>query len=207
MPGNLSAASRVPATSPLLKAAAAGCAAITLAACGVLRPAPARQPQHQPAPASRPAAVAAPSASGDVYALLPFNRQQLTAAAALAGQFTALYGTFRYDQPPAAYLARLEPLTTGALRAALAQGFTAPGLIQQRTTGKESAVSATAVTAIRDIAGSSVTFLVTARQDITIGGAASQVTTGYAVTVALTAGTWKVYAIELATAGQAGSIP
>jgi len=138
MPDNPPAASRVPAMSPLLKAAAAGCVAITLAACGVLRPAPASQPQHQPAPASRPAAAAAPPASGDGYALLPFTRQQLTEAAALAGQFTALYGTYRYDQPPAAYLARLEPLTTSALQSALAQGFTAPGLIQQRTTGKTS---------------------------------------------------------------------
>jgi len=206
MPGKPPAASRVPATSPLRKAAAAGCVAITLAACGVLRSAPASQPQHQPAPASRPPAAAAPPASGDGYALLPFARQQLTAAAALAGQFTALYGTYRHDQPPAAYLARLEPLTTSTLQAALAQGFTAPGLIQQRTAGKDNAVSTAAVTAIRDIGGTSVTFLVTARQDITSVGAASQVTTRYAVTVTLTAGTWKVYAIELATDGQAGSM-
>ncbi len=97
-------------------------------------------------------------------------------------------------------------LTTSVLQAALEQGFTAPGLSQQRTTGKENAVSTAAVTAIRDIGGTSVTFLVTARQDLAAAGAASQVTIRYAVTMTLTAETWKVYAIDLATDGQAGSM-
>jgi hypothetical protein len=148
-----------------------------------------------------------PPASPDIYRLLPFTHQQLTTAAALAGKFTALFGTYRYDQHLASYLARLKPLTTSSLQAALAQGAAAPGLIQQRTHGKTTATTSATVTAIRDIAGTSITFLVTADQRTTTAGVTHQRTQDYAITVTTTAKTWKVYAIELASAGQAGSMP
>jgi hypothetical protein len=148
-----------------------------------------------------------PPASPGSYRLLPFTQQQLTSAAALAGKFTALYGTYRYNQPLAAYLARLKPLTTSALQAVLAQGAVAPGLLQQRGQGKSTVTTSATVTAIRDIAGTSITFLVTAAQHTTTAGITRQHTQDYAVTVSITAGTWKVYAIELASAGQAGGMP
>jgi hypothetical protein len=148
-----------------------------------------------------------PSAGPGIYRLLPFTQQQLTSAATLAGRFTALYGTYRYNQSLASYLARLKPLTTSSLQTALAQGAAAPGLLQQRAQGKTTATTRATVTAIRDIAGTSITFLVTADQHTTTAGVTRQHTQDYAVTVTSTAGAWKVYAIELASAGQAGSMP
>lgn len=192
----------------LLRSVLAACAAIVLAACGVLVPAHAHQPSGPASARRRPAAVhSTPSAGPGIYQLLPFTQQQLTSAATLAGRFTALYGTYRYNQPPASYLARLKPLTTSSFQTALAQGAAAPGLLQQRAHGKATATSSATVTAIRDIAGTSITFLVTAEQHTTTAGVTRQHTQDYAVTVTTTAGTWKVYAIELASAGQAGGTP
>lgn len=192
----------------LLGSVLAACAAIVLAACGFLVPARAHQPSGPASARRQPAAVhSTPSAGHGIYRLLPFSQQQLTSAAALVGKFTALYGTYRYNQPPASYLARLKPLTTSSLQTALAQGAAALGLLQHRAEGKTTATTSATVTAIRDIAGTSITFLVTADQHITTAEVTRQHTQDYAVTVTATAGTWKVYAIELASAGQAGGMP
>ncbi len=192
----------------LLRSVLAACAALVLAACGVLVPAHAHQPSGPASVRRRTAAVhSTPPASPSIYRLLPFTQQQLTSAATLAGRFTALYATYRYNQPLASYLARLKPLTTSSFQTALAQGAAAPGLLQQRAQGKITATTSATVTAIRDIAGTSITFLVTADQHTTTAGVTRQHTQEYAVTVTTTAGIWKVYAIELASAGQAGGMP
>jgi hypothetical protein len=191
-----------------LRSVPAACAAFVLAACGVLVPAHAHQPSGPASAGRRPIAVhSTPLAGPCIYRLLPFTQQQLSSAAALAGKFTALYGPYRYNQPLASYLARLKPLTTSSFQAVLAQGAAAPGLLQQRAQGKTTATTSATVTAIRDIAGTSITFLVTADQHTTTAGVTRQHTQDYAVTVTATAGTWKVYAIELASAGQAGGMP
>jgi hypothetical protein len=191
-----------------LRCILAACAAFVLAACGVLIPARAHQPAGLSSAGRRPAtAPSTPPASPGIYRLLPFTQQQLTTAAALAGRFTTLYGTYRYNQPLASYLTRLKPLITSSLQTALAQGAAAPGLLQQRAQTKTTATTSATVTAIRDIAGASITFLVTADQHTTTAGVTHQHTQDYAVTVTTTAGTWKVYAIELASAGQAGGMP
>lgn len=191
-----------------LRCIPAVCAAFVLAACGVLVPARAHQPPGLPSAGRRPAAMHnTPSAGPGIYRLLPFTQQQLTSAATLAGRFTALYCTYRYNQPLASYLARLKPLTTTSFQTALAQGAAAPGLLRQRDQGKTTATSSATVTAIRDIAGTSITFLVAADQHTTTAGVTHQHTQDYAVTVIITAGIWKVYAIELASVGQAGGMP
>jgi hypothetical protein len=192
----------------LLRSVLAACAAFVLAACGVLVPAHAHQPSGPASAGRRPVAVhSAPPASPGIYRLLPFTQQQLTTAAAVAGRFTALYGTYRYNQPLASYLTRLKPLTISSLQTALAQGAAAPGLLQQRARGKTTATTSATVKAIRDIAGASITFLVATDQHTTTAGVTHQHTQDYAVTVTATAGIWKVYAIELASAGQAGGMP
>ena len=192
----------------LLRCIPAVCAAFVLAACGVLVPARAHQPPGPASAGRRPTAVRRTLSAGPgIYRLLPFTQQQLTSAATLAGRFTARYGTYRYNQPLTAYLARLKPLTTSSFQAVLAQGAAAPGLLQQRAQGKTTATTSATVTAIRDIAGTSITFLVTADQHTTTAGVTHEHTQIYAVTVTTTAGTWKVYAIELASAGQAGGMP
>ncbi len=163
----------------------------------------------RPATPGRSPAAAGSTQSADpgIYRLLPFTGQQLAAAAALTRRFTALYGTYRHDQPPASYLARLEPLTTSSLQAALALGATAPGLLQERAQEKATVTSTATVTAIRDITGTSITFLVTADQDATTADVTHHSAQDYAITVAMAASTWKVYAIEPADTGQAGSMP
>jgi hypothetical protein len=145
----------------------------------------------------------------DVYRLLPVTARQLTAATHVAAAFTRRYATYSYAQPASAYLAELQPYTAPALQAALADAATDPGLLQLRDRQHASATCTATVTAIRDIASTTITVLVTARQHTRIQATARTTAQDYAVTLAPadTGAGWQVYDIEPATAGQAGSPP
>lgn len=190
------------------------CAACALAglAAGILLPrTPARAPAARPVPAgtSSPAAGATTHAmpvpgSAAVYRLLPVGARQLSTAVGLAARFTAAYCTYSSAQAPAAWLARLRPYTTPTLEAALTQAATDPALLQMRARQHTSATCTPTATAIRDIASTSVTVVVTARQVTSTRSRTSTTSVGYAVTVAPNSGSWKVYDIQPATTGQAG---
>jgi len=141
-----------------------------------------------------------------VYRLLPVTASQLAAAVGVAAAFTDAYGTYSYTQPASAYLARLRPYTAPGLQAELAQAATAPGLRQQRARNRVSITTTATVTAVRDIASTTVTFVVTARQVIRSQHPAIVTVKEYAVTVVRGSGGWQVYDIEPADVGQAGSI-
>lgn len=151
-----------------------------------------------------PAAV---PASAGIYRLLPLTSGQLTAAAHVATAFTSAYGTYSWVQPVSAYVGRLRPYASAELQAQLAHGSAAPGLLQQRARDHASATSTATVTAIRDIAGNTVTFTVTARETVRSRGTARTTVSAYAVTVAPDADGPVAYDIEPATTGQAGSGP
>ena len=149
----------------------------------------------------------APGGPAAAYRLLPVTASQLAGAAATAAAFTSAYGTWSYAQPPAAYLARLRPYTALELQAELAQAAVTPGLLEQRDRQRASATASAAAAGIRDIAGTTVTVIVTARQVTRPPAAGTAAVRQYAVTVVLSGGRWQAWDIELASAGQAGTSP
>jgi hypothetical protein len=200
----------------LLAVAAAVCGACALAGLTVDRliaQAPANLPPAYAAPAAHATSLQRPAAQPDttrpgspgVYRLLPVNAAQLTAADTMAATFTRLYGTYSYTQPAFAWLARLQPYTAPGLQAALADAATAPGLLQLRDRQHSSATCTATVTAVRDIASTAITVLVTARQATRTQATTHITVQDYAVTLDPAGAGWQVYDIEPATAGQAGS--
>lgn len=139
--------------------------------------------------------------SYDIFSMLPFTRQDFNTAADVARRFTVAYGTYRYDETPQAYIARLQPLVTADLAAQLQRDSAAPGILQQRQQDKEISTSAARLDAIRDFEKDQIIFLVTGTQHISKGGNASDSTEQYAVTVTRSGGGWVVYAFQPADVG------
>ena len=156
------------------------------------------------APAGTPPPVSGPPPSPgsyDIFSMLPFTRQDFTIAADVARRFTVAYGTYRYDEDPNAYVARLRPLVTADLAAQLQRDSAAPGLLQQRQQDKEVSTSDARLDAIRDFEKDQIIFLVTGTQHISKGGSTSDTTEQYAVTVTRSGGGWVVYAFQPADVG------
>lgn len=177
-------------TANVVTALAAGAACT---ACALLTPA-----QPPPAPAQTTASrAAAVRAVPDLDALLPVSPARLQAAAALAARFTAAYVTHRLGQSPGAWLARLSPMATAQLAAALARA--APWQSAAVTTGTVTAEQ------IRDLTPGSVTVIIGIRQTVATAGGRRTVSMGFAVTLTPQPGAgWAVYDIEPADAGNAG---
>jgi hypothetical protein len=168
---------------------------------------PASDPPTAPAvPATAPPGIgsAVTTENFDIYRLLPYSQRDFASAADIAQRFTAAYGTYRFDEDPKAYVARLQGLVTDQLRTELERSASAPGLLEERQAGRTVAESTATLDSIRDIQANSVVYLVTGRQRLTKAGVASQENQQYAVTVSRDGGSWRVYAFEPADAGQAG---
>ncbi|HEU5157951.1 MAG TPA: hypothetical protein VFU43_13225 [Streptosporangiaceae bacterium] len=159
-----------------------------------------------PAPATSPPGISSTiSPDGfDIYRLLPFSQRDFATAADLAQRFTVAYGTYRYDEDPAAYGQRLRPFVTDQLLTDLQRSAAAPGIIDQRDHDQVVAVGSAAIDSIRDITTNSVIFEVTGKQRLTAVAGTSEDSKRWAVTVARDGGVWRVYAFEPADAGQAG---
>jgi hypothetical protein len=173
---------------------AAGCAACT-----------SRQPPQPPRPpdsaSSPPATPTATAGAPALTVILPFSPARLHAAVALAGRFTASWDSWSWRQSPAAWLARLQPMTASELRPALAHAADTPGLIAQRHATRQAATAATAAAEIRDLTPGSVTVAVTVRQVITSSNGTSQTAASFAVTLTPDGSSWAVWDIEPAGAG------
>jgi len=139
--------------------------------------------------------------------MLPVTAGQLAGATTIADEFTVLYGTYSYTQPASAWLALLQPYTAPSLQTALTEAATAPGLLQLRRRQHAIATCTATATAIRDIASTAITVLVTARQTTRTQGTAHTTLQDYAITLASSGTGWQVYDIEPTAAGQAGSTP
>jgi len=179
---------RITANVVTVIAAGAACTA-----CALLTPA---QPPPAPAHIAVGRAAAVRAVPG-LAALLPVSPARLQGAAALGAQFTAAYVTHRLGQTPSAWLARLSPMATAQLTAALARA--APW--------QSAAVTAGQVTAeqIRDLTPGSVTVTVVIRQSVTTSGGRRTASVGFAVTLTRQPGTgWAVYDIEPVGAGNTG---
>ena len=130
------------------RAARAGRAAALLAAaalaCGGCSLLPRTAASPPASTSARPAATASPPppvAATSLASLLPFPPARLQAAASLAGRFTAAWDSWSWQQPPAAWLARLRPMTAASLEPALAQAAGDRGVLAQRTAARQVAVA------------------------------------------------------------------
>ena len=190
---------------------AAGRTAGLLAAAGLLcggcalLPRPAASPAAPASTTARPAATASPqppaAAATPLASLLPFPPARLQAAAALAARFTAAWDSWSWKQPPAAWLAALQPMAAAALEPALAQAAGDRGVLAQRAAARQVAVATVTGMAIRDLTPGSVTVTVTAAQVITSSSGTSRSSVAWAVTLTPAGDGWLVWDIEPAGAG------
>jgi hypothetical protein len=149
-----------------------------------------------------PAATASPQpAAVPLASLLPFSLARLQAAASLAGRFTAAWDSWSWKQPPAAWLAALQPMAAASLEPALAQAAGDRGVLAQRTAARQVAVATVTALAIRDLTPVSVTVTATATQVITSSSGTSRATASWAVTLTPEGSGWLVWDIEPAAAG------
>jgi hypothetical protein len=156
----------------------------------------------QAAPAS-PANTVQPTADVDV--LLPLPRAELTVAVRLATGFAATYSTYRYDETPQHYLARLRSNATPDLYAALSRNAATPGTRAERTQEHETATAQAAPTKLRVIASDSLILILDVRQLVTTTTDTRRRTQHLAVTAVKTNnGDWAISDIQPATAGDQG---
>ncbi|HET9973263.1 MAG TPA: hypothetical protein VFQ68_33870 [Streptosporangiaceae bacterium] len=192
------------------RAARAGRAAALLAAtgllcggCSLLLPSTAASPAAPASTTARPAAASSqPTAAAvPLASLLTFPPARLQAAASLAGRFTAAWDSWSWQQPPAAWLAALQPMAAASLEPALAQAAGDRGVLAQRAAARQVAAATVTSLAITGLTPGSVTVTVTAAQVVTSSSGTSRSTAGWAVTLTPDGSGWLVWDIEPADAG------
>jgi hypothetical protein len=151
--------------------------------------------------ASAPAPSPAGSSSVNIYQWLPFTQQDLARASAVTTQFAADYTTFTYKDSAASYVARMSGLITAQLGQKLENSFATLGVAQARSRQKQISTGTASIDSLRAFGTSSITFVVTATQKLSGSQGSSQTSTQYAITVTKSGGSWQVYDIELASAG------
>ena len=141
------------------------------------------------------------STNVNIYQWLPFTQPELGQAAAVATEVTTDYNTFTYTESAASYVARMNGLITSQLSQTLKNGYATVGVAQTRTSQKQVSSGTATIDSIRTFGSSSITFVVTATQKLTGTQGSTTSSVQYAVTVTGQGGTWQVYDIEPATAG------
>ena len=126
---------------------------------------------------------------------------RLQAAASLAGRFTAAWDSWSWQQAPAAWLARLQPMAAAELYPALAQAAGDRGVLAQRAAARQVAVATVTGLAITGLTPGSVTVTATAAQVITSSSGTSRSSAAWAVTLTPAGSGWLVWDIEPAGAG------
>ncbi|GAA3199863.1 hypothetical protein [Actinocorallia longicatena] len=191
-------------------------AALVVLGLWLVWPRPDTTPRPKDALPSLPAAATGPASpipgitasvapdSFDIYRLLPFNKKEFATAASVAQQFTAVYGTYRYDEAPDTYLGRFAPYAGEQVLRDLRAGLPSPAMIEDRNAKKTVAVGSASLSRVREFGDTSITFEVEGRQQITENGVAAQDTNPLAVTVQFNGGSWKVYSFAPADKGDFG---
>ncbi|HEX4812713.1 MAG TPA: hypothetical protein VFV66_08155 [Nonomuraea sp.] len=169
--------------------------------------------RREPPPSSRPTSVAVASSTPlatasdapfDVYAYLPMRKEEVAAAADLAERFTAEYGTFRYDEDPAAYAARVEAYTTPELGDILTRTITSAGTLDQNRTDEVVSTATARLKEIRQIEKTSIVFVVAGTRQVSAKSGDKLLNEEYAVTVSQLGTDWRVFDILPAAEGQEG---
>jgi len=166
---------------------------------GTPRPAPTAQAAG--AASTAPAPSPTGSSSVNIYQWLPFTQQDLARASAVATQFAVDDNTFTYKDSAASYVARMSGLITAQLGQKLENSFATLSLAQARSRQKQISTGTASIDSLRTFGASSITFVVTATQKLSGSQGSRQTGTQYAITVTNSGGSWQVYDIELASAG------
>ena len=153
------------------------------------------------APAPAATAPAAGAGGVDIYAWLPFTRQDLVTAASVAVRFSVDYNTFTYTESAADYVGAMGGLISGQLATTLRAAYQTPGVAKLRASQQQVSTGSAAITALRAFGASSLTFIVTAGQRLATANGTSNGSAQYAVTVTGSGGSWQVSDIELESAG------
>ncbi|NUO97645.1 MAG: hypothetical protein HOW59_06915 [Nonomuraea sp.] len=156
------------------------------------------------APASSRPLATASAAPFDVYSYLPMKKEQLSAAADLAERFTAVYGTFRYDEDPAAYATRVKAFTTAELGNILARTLTSAGTVQQNRDDQIVSQATARLKEIRQVEKTSIVFIVTETRQVNAKSGDQQFVEDLAVTVSQLGADWRIFDVLPATEGQDG---
>ncbi|MDA0637814.1 hypothetical protein OUY22_30765 [Nonomuraea sp. MCN248] len=169
----------------------------------------AEQQRAAPRTTTSPVVPATPLATAsdapfDVYSYLPMSKEQLAAAADLAERFTAEYATFRHDEDPAAYAARVRRYTTADLGAVLTRTLTSPGTVEQNRTDQVVSTATAKLREIRQIEKASIVFVITGTQQVSTTGGTRRLSEDYAVTVSQLGSDWRVFDLQPASDGQEG---
>lgn len=155
-------------------------------------------------PGSVPREVAKTPANFDVYDYLPLTRKELGAAADLARRFTESYGTFRYDEEPAAFAGRLGAFSTDEFAAQLTRAVTDPELVRRNRADQVVSRASARVETIRDMTAGQVVFVVGSVRHVTGRNGEKDESNRFAVTVIKVGGDWRIYDLGLADEGQDG---
>ncbi|MEV1172423.1 hypothetical protein [Nonomuraea sp. NPDC049784] len=155
-------------------------------------------------PVSNTPLATASGAPFDVYSYLPMKKEQLAAAADVAERFTAAYGTFRYDEDPAAYAARVKAFTTPEFGNELTRTVTSAGTIEQNRNDQIVSTATARLKEIRQIEKSSIIFVITATRQVAAKSGDHATQEEYAVTVSQLGDDWRIFDIQPATEGQEG---
>ncbi|NJP89794.1 hypothetical protein HCN51_10105 [Nonomuraea sp. FMUSA5-5] len=167
-------------------------------------PEPAASVATSSAVASSTPLATASAAPFDIYSYLPMKKEQLAAAADLAERFTAAYGTFRYDEDPAAYAQRLKVFTTPELAGTLTRTVTSAGFVEQNRSDQTVSTATAHLKEIRQVEKSSIVFVVAANRQVTAKSGNKLATEEYAVTVSQLGADWRIYDILPSDEGQEG---
>jgi hypothetical protein len=92
-------------------------------------------------------------------------------------------------------------LITAQLGQKLENSFATLSVAQARSRQKQISTGTASIDSLRTFGASSITFVVTATQKLSGSQGSSQTSTQYAITVTNSGGSWQVYDIELASAG------
>ncbi|MDX3103311.1 hypothetical protein ACIBO5_47300 [Nonomuraea angiospora] len=156
-----------------------------------------------PAPTNTPLATAS-AAPFDIYSFLPMKKEQLAATADLAERFTAEYGTFRYDEDPAAYATRVKAYTTAELGNELTRTMTSAGTVEQNRDDQTVSKATARLKEIRQIEKNSIIFVVASARQVTAKSGNQTAQEEYAVTVTQSGADWRIFDIRPASEGQEG---
>jgi hypothetical protein len=157
----------------------------------------------QTAEGAAPTVSASAVAAGgvNIYAWLPFTQADLATAASVTVRFGVDYDTFTYTENAAAYVGAMRNLVTGQLAATLRAAYQVPGVAALRKSQKQVSTGTAVIDSLRAFGPSSITFIVTAGQQLVTTMGTTTGSTQYAVTVTSSGSSWQVSDIELESAG------
>ncbi|HEY0938387.1 MAG TPA: hypothetical protein VGD91_32145 [Trebonia sp.] len=160
-------------------------------------------------PGIPPSAVPAPApvstkGGAEIYQWLPFNANDLAAAASTTVTFAKAYSTWSYTEDKAAYGASLSSLVTPKFVAVLEYDYNTAGVAGPRGADQQVSTGSGTIDSISSFGGApapSITFLVTISQQVKSTQPTARLSGQWAVTVVPSGGSWQVSNLQLSSLG------